>query len=332
MSSAAPSSAPVVVRDTPRLAGGTAYGQAATAAARELEAALAEIEPWRGRIAGYAPVDGGISNTNWRIEVEGEPTTFFLKMPGRGTEMFIDRAAAFDASRRAQALGVGPKLYDYLADRGIEIHAFLGDRRACTNTDFLDPRIRAAAAATYRNFHESGPLALTKTVFDMIDEHIDQANRLRAPFPIDADWLFKQYRLARAALEASGIDLVPCFNDPMPGNFMLAEDKSIMLIDYEYASNNDRCYDLGVWSGEMFFSEIVEEEIIEVYFGRVDPAVKARVFVYRALADLKWSTWAMVQSKVSTLDFDFYKYGTWKHMRARAVMRDPRWPTYLRQV
>ncbi|MEJ0092095.1 MAG: phosphotransferase [Methylocella sp.] len=319
-------------RDAASLEAGRAFGTAESDDERELEAALAEITPWRGRILGYSPVLGGISNTNWRIVVAGEQGAFFLKMPGRGTEMFIDRGAAFDASRRAQAIGIGPRIYEYLAHRGIEITDFITGRRPCSNADFGDPDIRASAVATYRVFNDSGLLPLTKTVFDMIDEHVDQAQSLGGASPPDAAWLFKQYRLARAALEASGIDMVPCFNDPMPGNFMLGVDKSIMLIDYEYSSNNDRCYDLGVWCGEMFFSEDIEAEIIEAYFGRFDPAMKARLVVHKALADIKWSTWAMVQSKISTLDFDFFKYGAWKHMRARSVMRDPRWVDYLRQV
>jgi thiamine kinase-like enzyme len=315
-----------------RLSGATRFGAAATDGERALEAALRDVTPWRGRIIGYTPVLGGISNTNWRIEVANEPTTFFLKMPGAGTEMFIDRDAAFEASKRAETLGIGPRIFDYLAHKGIEIAEFVEGRRPCVNGDFLDADVRRAALKTYRAFNDSGSLTLTKTVFDMIDEHVEQAKGLGGAFPLDAEWLFAQYRRARAALEASGLDLVPCFNDPMPGNFMLGADKSILLIDYEYASNNDRCYDLGIWCGEMFFPEAIEDEVIETYFGRFDPAMKARLVVYRALADVKWSTWAMVQNKISTLDFDFYKYGAWKHMRARAVMRDPRWPDYLRAV
>ena len=315
-----------------RLANARPYGAAVDADEAALEAVLADVEPWRGRILGYRPVPGGISNTNWQVEVEGEARTFFLKMPGRGTEMFIDRAAAAEASRLAEEIGIGPRTYGYLAGRGIEIHDFIEDRRACTNADFLDRDVRASVISVYRTLHGSPRLSLTKTVFDMIDEHVDQARSLGSSFPADSAWLFGQYRLARAALEASGIDLVPSFNDPMPGNFMLGPDKSIMLIDYEYASNNDRCYDLGIWCGEMFFSGDVETEVIERYFGRFDRAMKSRLVVHRALADVKWSTWAMVQDKISALDFDFRKYGVWKHMRARWLMRHPDWQDHLRTV
>ncbi len=205
-------------------------------------------------------------------------------------------------------------------------------RRPSTHRDFADPAMRAEAMRVYRRFHEAPLLPLTKTVFDMIDEHDRQIDDLGGAKPADHEWLRRQTRLARQALEASGLDLVPCFNDPMPGNFLVGADGSILLIDFEYASNNDRLYDLGIWSGEMFFPESVDRELIEAYFGRYDEALYARLVVHKALADVKWSTWALVQNRISTLDFDFFKYGIWKHMRARAIMSDPRWPTYLKAL
>ena len=121
-------------------------------------------------------------------------------------------------------------------------------------------------------------------------------------------------------------------NDPMPGNFMVGQDGSIMLIDYEYASMNDRCYDLGIWFGEMFYTPQVEAELIEDYFGRCTPELLARVTVHKALADVKWGAWSMVQFKVSALDFDFYKYGVWKLMRFRQIVGDPSWKVHLRNL
>ncbi|MBD8907502.1 phosphotransferase [Methylorubrum zatmanii] len=307
-------------------------GNAATEAERAFEAVLRTVAPWQGRPMRYGPVHGGISNMNWRVEVAGEPHSYFVKMPGRGTEMFIDRAAARAASRQAEIIGLGPRTFDYLDAQDIEIAEFIDGRRPSTNRDFADPALRAEAMRIYRRFHDAPLLPLTKTVFDMIDEHDRQAAELGALLPPDQAWLTRQTRLARAALDASGLDLVPCFNDPMPGNFLVGDDKSILLIDFEYASNNDRLYDLAIWSGEMFFPESVDRELIEQYFGRYDEALFARLMVHKALADVKWSTWAMVQNRISTLDFDFYKYGIWKHMRARSIMNDPRWPLFLKAL
>jgi len=307
-------------------------GDATTEAERDLESAISRVARWQGRAMRYRPVTGGISNPNFRIWLDDEARSYFVKIPGKGTEMFIDRAAALDASRTAARLGIGPAVYEDLAADGIEIADFIEGRRSCTHADFRDLALCRTALDVYKKLHGAPKLGLTKTVFDMIEEHIDQVKTLGGWFPPDFPFLEREYRRARAALEASGLDLVPCFNDPMAGNFMVDDAGTIMLIDYEYASNNDRCYDLGIWFGEMFFDAAMERTLIEHYFGRVEAATVARVMLHKALADVKWSTWSMVQNKVSALDFDFFKYGAWKHMRARSIIQDPRWESWLSAV
>ena len=307
-------------------------GEAANAAELDLESAIGQIADWRGIPVSYEPVIGGISNSNWRIFVGGHDRSYFLKVPGRGTEMFIDRNAAHDASVKAHQAGVGAQVFHYLPERGIEVSEFVDGLRTSTNGDFLDRTVRTNAVRALRTFNNGAALILRKTLFDMIDEHVGQALTLGGRFPQDFGWLNARYRQAKAAIEASGLDLVPCMNDTLAGNFLLDQNRNVMLVDFEYASNNDRCAELAVWLGEMFFTPETEREVIEEYFGRVEDATVARITVYKALADLKWSTWAMVQNKVSTLDFDFFKYGAWKHMRARCVMRDARWELWLKDI
>lgn len=307
-------------------------GEATTPLEEALEAAVAKAAMFRGKSLRYAPVHGGISNSNFRIQLDSNPLEYFVKIPGIGTEMFIDRRAAFDASRKAAAAGLGPRVYEDLYDDGIEIHDFIQDRRACTNGDLAREDTRLAAIGAYRKMHAIEPLTLEKSVFDMIDEHADQVSELKGWLPPDYAWLNRQYMLARTALNASGMDLVPCFNDPMPGNFMIGRDGSIMLIDYEYASMNDRCYDLGIWFGEMFFTPDQEVELIEAYFGEVRPEIVSRVTVHKALADVKWALWSFVQQQVSALDFDYFKYGQWKLMRLRSIMHSPDWAIHLSRV
>ena len=120
----------------------------------------------------------------------------------------------------------------------------------------------------------------------------------------------------------------------MPGNFLVGTDPSaprpMRLIDYEFASNNERSYEFGVLFAEMFFDEPTVERLMETYCGVLQPAMVARVMVNRALADIKWGTWAVVNRKLKDWDFDYQKYGAWKYMRARDILLDPRWNAWLR--
>lgn len=309
-----------------------ALGEAETEEERAVEAAIASVPAWRGRGASYARITGGISNSNWRITLAGERRRYFLKIPGAGTEMFVDRDAANEAARLAHAKGLGPAVIHFDAASGLEVTELLEGYRACTNADFQNTRIQHAAVDCYRRFHAGDTLALTKTVFDMIDEHIAQVAELGGSRPEDWPWLSRLYENARAAFMASGLDLVPCFNDPMPGNFLVRDDAPMKLVDYEYASMNERSYELGVWFGEMFFTEDLAADLLEAYAGAPDPRLRARVAVMRALADIKWATWAMVQERISTLDFDYHKYGMWKYLRARSIMHDFRWEAWLRAL
>jgi thiamine kinase-like enzyme len=312
------------------------HGEASTVHERALEAAVARVPQWRGKAFAYAALVGGIMNQNWLVEVDGETRRYFVKVPGEGSEMFINRVTANEAARNAHSMGIGPEVIFFDPSDGLEISEFLEGYRACTNADFGDETIRDDVLALYGQLHKGPRLAETKTIFDMIDEHLDQGRHLGALFPVDLPWIEHRYEQARAAFMASGLDLVPCFNDPMPGNFLISQDpaspKPMRLIDYEFASNNERTYELGVLFAEMFYDEQLTERLTEQYCGAVRPQVVARVIVNRALADIKWATWAVVNRKLKTWDFDYQKYGAWKYMRARDIMYDPRWDAWLRMV
>jgi thiamine kinase-like enzyme len=311
-------------------------GEGATVHERDVEDAIARVPQWRGRDAAYTPLVGGLMNQNWLVEISGDLRRYFIKVPGEGSEMFIDRVTANEAARNAHAMGIAPEVIFFDAADGLEISEFLEGYRACTNADFGDASIQSDVLTLYRRLHAGPKLGLTKTIFDMIEEHIEQGKELGAHFPQDMPWLMHRYNQAKAAFVASGLDLVPCFNDPMPGNFLISTEagasKPMKLIDYEFASNNERSYELGVLFAEMFFDERLTEALIEQYLGEVRPQIIARVILNRALADMKWASWAVVNRKLKDWDFDYQKYGVWKYMRARDVMYDPRWESWLRSV
>lgn len=307
-------------------------GEASNEAETKVEKAVFAVPGWTVDGLTYEPVPGGISNSNWRIVLTDQTKTFFLKIPGEGTEHFIDRTAANNASQRAHEVGVGAEVVHFNVETGVEAFEFIDGLKTSTNGDFLDKIVRTNAIHALKTFNDAKNLDLQKTTLDMIEEHFDQVLTFGGHFPQDFTWMNAKYREAKSALIASGLDLVPCMNDTLAGNFLLDSENRVTLVDFEYASNNDRCAELALWFVEMCFDSETEAEVIEEYFGKVDPAIVARINVFKALVDLKWSTWAMIQNKLSALDFDYFKYGVWKHMRTRVAMRDPQWNEWLKAV
>ena len=292
--------------------------------------AVRAVPGWAGRDVSVEPVFGGLQNSNWRARCTEELATLFVKLPGAGTEVFIDRANANRAGTLAAAAGISPPIRAFLPGTGVEVVEYLDGYRACTNGDMKAWETARAAIGLFRTFHTVGALPVTKTVFDMVDEHLRQVAELDVRLPGTVPALLREYEAARAAFRASGLDLVPCHNDPMPGNFLVRDGGPMKLIDFEFSSNNERAYDLALVIAEFFYDEPRATACIEEFYGAATWDVVSRVRVCTALADLKWGLWGCVNQQLNdSWDFDYHKYGTWKLARARATVADPRWPLWL---
>ena len=204
---------------------------------------------------------GGLTNSNYRVDVDGDPQAYFVKVPGPGTEGFIDRATASAASLQAAEMGVGPTLFHYDPETGIEVSEFLEGYQPCTAWDVGRPEVCAQLMGLFRMWHSGPTLPQTKTVFDMVEEHREQVLRDGTVMPAWVLEVLAAYDEAKARFLAAGMDIVPCHNDPGAGNYMRSitdPSKPMRLIDYDYASNNERAYEIGVFVGFNFFDEAAD--------------------------------------------------------------------------
>lgn len=305
-------------------------GTAVSAPEHRVEQCISDVSEWAGRDVWYSPVIGGLQNSNWRIDVDGDQTAYFLKVPGEGTEDFIDRGNSHVAAERAGNLGISPRIAHFDPDTGVEAIEFLEGYRACTNSDMKKWEITENVLNLQNQFHTIDPLPVTKTIFDLVDEHLEQAKQHDVALPGFAATMLREYEQAYRAFDASGLDIVPCHNDPMPGNFLISEGKPMKMVDFEFSSNNERSYDLAVTFTEYFYDEPTIIRCVEEVYGSATPDVMARVFVASALADIKWGLWGCVNHELNTdWDFDYHKYGVWKLARARDRMADRRWGNWL---
>jgi thiamine kinase-like enzyme len=323
----------VDVKVAQRVPSGRLVGEGRSAAELKVEQAISEVSQWRDAQVRYQPVAGGLSNSNWRIDVVDDPTVYFLKVPGEGSAAYVDRANAHAAARRASDSGIGPRVVSLNERTGVEIIEFLQAHRACTNADLKDLEVARQIIDLYRRFNAAEPLPHTKTIFDSVDGYLEQVSQLSIILPEYANRVLLEYCNAKNAFAASGLDIVPCHSDPMPGNFLISDTAPMRMIDYEFAGNNERAYELAVMVTEYFYDEAKLLECVEAYYGNTDWATVSRVQVACAVADVNWGLWACVKRRYDPeSSFDYYKYGVWKLFRARSKMADPRWGDWLRSL
>src|SRR6185295_4361088 len=128
-----------------------------------VEQIVDRVEAWRGQPVSIRPLTNGLTNSNYRVDVNGE--AFVVRIPGASTELLaIDRTSELHSARVAAGLGIGPAVLHHFADSGATVIEFLHGR-PMTNATLGEPGMPARIAATLRVLHRGSPFLRD---FDML--------------------------------------------------------------------------------------------------------------------------------------------------------------------
>ena len=124
----------------------------------------------------------------------------------------------------------------------------------------------------------------------------------------------------RAALDAHPATLAPCHCDPLCENFLDTGER-MWIVDWEYSGMNDPLWDLGDLSVEGEFGPEQDGELLAAYFGGPPPAAAGgRMVAYKAMCDLLWTLWGLIQHANGNPADDFWAYAINRFGRCRALM------------
>src|SRR5215212_3263177 len=78
-----------------------------------IEEVVNKIPDWKGKNISITPLSGGLTNSNFKVEVDKAP--YFVRVPGESTELLaINRENEYHNSKAAHDAGVGPKVLYHL--------------------------------------------------------------------------------------------------------------------------------------------------------------------------------------------------------------------------
>ena len=281
---------------------------------------------WEHSQITIAPLHGGITNTNFVAQVDGEPRV--IRVPGERTELLgIDRANESEAAMRAATLGIGPAVIATLPEIGTLITALVPGRH-------LDPepftQRLARVVELLHEFHDSGPLHGAFPIHRVVEWHARDAAAHGAVVPTTYDRLHAQSERIEAAFAASPMPTVPCHNDLLPGNVLFEDDSDrVWLLDFEYAGMNDRFFDLGNLSVNCGLDADADAELLRLYFGESTPSRWARLQLMKMMSEFREGMWAVVQQAISTLDTDFVTYANERLGSCERLAAQPQFEQWL---
>jgi thiamine kinase-like enzyme len=293
----------------------------------DLAAAIARV-PLLAAQPGPPVRLGGLTNRVYRL---GEVC---LRLPGAGTEAYINRRDEAEAARAAAAAGVSPDVLLADPDSGLMVTRFLPGTVTMTPDGFrIRPGAPERAARVLRQLHRSGArFPFRFELFSMIDDYLRLLAGTDVALPPGYHTVVAEAGAVRRALDARPAALAPCHCDPLCENFLDTGDR-MWIVDWEYSGMNDPMWDLGDLSVEAGFDADQDEALLATYFDGPAPAAEAgRMVIYKAMCDLLWTLWGLIQLANGNPADDFRSYADTRFARCTALMASPDFALHLRAV
>jgi len=294
-----------------------------------LEEALARVPQWAGASNLKAtPLGGGITNRNFRIDVDGE--AFVLRIAGADTELLgINREYEYAANLAAGKLGIAPEVFYFIQPEGYLVTRFINGRPILPE-EICQPENIRRVMDVVRKIHRMPEIPGKFDVFRIVADYCEIARRYQVEFPKNIDRLLDQMQAAKKALNTYPLTPCPCHNDLLNANFLT--NGQLYVLDWEYAGMGDVFFDLANFSDHHKLTDEQDRWLLKCYFEKVTPSQWARLKIMKIMSDLREATWALVQIGISKLDFDFRDYADRFFGRVIENIQNPQWNEWLKEV
>lgn len=294
-----------------------------------IEKIAASVPDWNGQDVSIEPLSGGLTNTNYKIHVNGKP--FFVRVPGESTELLaIDRNNEVHNTKAAASAGVAPKVLHHIPEHQAMVIEFL-DGKTMSKDSLNESGMPTRMAQAIKKLH-AGPRFLTDfNMFRLTEYYLCLCRERTIEIPKGYPERMPTVNEIEKAMSIKPLATVPCNNDLLAENY-IDDGKQLWLIDYEYSGNNDPTFELGNTCQEMQFNDDQIKEVCAAYFGDATPQMVARMKLNMIMSDVGWGLWAAIQANISTIEFDFWGWALERWGRAEEKMDSANFPMWMKDV
>ncbi|WP_421979249.1 phosphotransferase [Roseibium sp.] len=275
---------------------------------------------------------GGLTNLVHRVDLKDQ--SVIVRIPGENTEEYIDRGVEKHNAEAAARAGVSAEVLHADAASGIMITRTIEAIETMT-PDLFTSRAGSPgrAGVALARLHASGETFQFRfELFSMIDDYLKVLSTKDVSLPDGYEDVVAAAMPVGEVLAAADLPLAPCHCDPLCENF-LDDGQRMWIVDWEYSGMNDPLWDLGDLSVEAGMTAEQDAQMLRAYFGREPTAAETgRVVIYKAMCDLLWTHWGLIQLADDNPAEDFWAYATGRFDRCRNLMQDPSFDGHVAAV
>ena len=223
-----------------------------------------------------------------------------VRIPGKASDIFIDRKLEEAVLSIAEGINITPKTYFFDETSGVKISDYVGGgtlSKGPTDNELkmLSQTLHKLHNCSFKKVNAYDPF----TYIESLMTHIK-------PMTFSEGWGVKQLDALKTAYKAP-MHSTLIHGDVNPTNCVIDEHSHLWLLDFEYAKRYDPLYDIACMGSASIESALT---LLEIYLDR-KPSSKevAIIYYYRALQTFTWYLIALIKHQKNvglefTIDFE----------------------------
>ncbi|CAM8966323.1 unnamed protein product [Rhodiola kirilowii] len=272
-------------------------------------------------------IAGGITNLLLKVSVReenGDSQCFTVRLFGPNTDYVINRERELQAIKYLSAAGFGAKLLGVFGNGMVQ--SFI-NARTLTPPDMRDPKLAAEIAKQLNKFHQVEiPGSKEPQLWNDMHKFFEKASALSFD-DAEKQENTRPFLSLKFIMKHLNSPVVFAHNDLLCGNIMVNEaEEKLYFIDFEYGSYNYRGFDIGNHFNEYagyecdynlyptkdeqyhFFKNYLNPDGLGEVSDKEIEALYVETSTYTLASHLYWALWALIQAKLSPIDFDYLEY------------------------
>ena len=249
-------------------------------------------------------LSGGITNNNYRVNDDG--SSYFVRISEEQPLLGIDRQNELLCAEEGSKCGIAPKLV--YSEPGIMVTDFI-EGRVLTPEDIHKRETMERIVDVLKVVHGIGSHltgeALYFSSFQTVRTYAQRVRQLGVQMPAGLDEALDESQ--RFERKIGPFFPTLCHNDVLAANW-IDDGARMWLVDWEYAGVGNPMFDLANLSANFRFTTEMDEELLRCYHGDVTAKAMQELKVIKTVSLLREVLWALIQTAISDLDFDYHQY------------------------
>ena len=177
-----------------------------------------KIPDWKNKEISIASLSGGLTNSNFKVEVDGIP--YFVRVPGESTELLaVNRENEYHNSKAAFEAGVGPKVLYHLPEYSVMVLEFLNGR-TMSKDSLNEVGMPTRMAQSIKKLNQGPRFLLDFNMFRLTEYYLSLCKERAIKIPDGYSKRMPTIAQIEKAMSVNPLPTVPCNNDLLAENYI----------------------------------------------------------------------------------------------------------------